>query len=178
MGQNLANGTGKDTVSVGSRELVTGVEGKQESSQLEGPHRDPPRAEIHCQCSSEMRRMDRSYFYYPLPSLWKQASPMTQELKNSPEMQEIWIWSLGWDNPLEKEMATPSSILAWRIPWTEKPGGGGLQFMGSYRIRCDWVCRHNSPIPLDGEWWSWWCSHKHFHGLEHLPVTGSPVSLQ
>ena len=69
MGQNLANGTGKDTVSVGGRDLVTGVEGKQESSQLEGPHRDPPRAEIHCQCSSEMWRMDRSYFYYPLPSL-------------------------------------------------------------------------------------------------------------
>ena len=173
--QNLANGTGKDTVGVGGRELVIGVEGKQELPQLEGPHRDPPRAEIHCQCSSEMRRMDRSYFYYPLQSLWKQASPMSQELKNSPEMQEIWIWFLGWEDPLEKEMAPPVFLPG------ESHGQrslGGLQLMGSYRVRCDWACRHNSPVPLDGEWWSWWCSHKHFHGLEHLPVTGSPVSFQ
>ena len=38
-------------------------------------------------------------------------------------MQEIWVLSLGWEDPLEKEMATHSSILAWRIPWTEEPGG-------------------------------------------------------
>ena len=38
------------------------------------------------------------------------------------EIQETWVQSLGWDDPLEKEMATPSSILAWRIPWTEEPG--------------------------------------------------------
>ena len=38
-------------------------------------------------------------------------------------MQEIWVPSLGWEDPLEKEMATHSSILAWRIPWTEEPGG-------------------------------------------------------
>ena len=43
-------------------------------------------------------------------------------------MQETQIWSLGWEDPLEKEMATHSSILAWEIPWTEEPGG--LQFMG------------------------------------------------
>ena len=39
------------------------------------------------------------------------------------ELQEMWIRSLGWEDPLEKEMATHSSILAWRIPWTEEPGG-------------------------------------------------------
>ena len=39
------------------------------------------------------------------------------------EMQEMWVLSLGWEDPLEKEMATHSSILAWKIPWTEKPGG-------------------------------------------------------
>ena len=44
------------------------------------------------------------------------------------ETQEMQIQSLGWEDPLEKEMATQSSILAWRIPWTEEPGG--LQFMG------------------------------------------------
>ena len=41
-------------------------------------------------------------------------------------MQETWLQSLGWENPLEKEMATHSSILAWEIPWTEEPGGGTM----------------------------------------------------
>ena len=48
--------------------------------------------------------------------------------KNLPAMQETWVWSLGQEEPLVKEMATPSNILAWEIPWTEEPGG--LQFMG------------------------------------------------
>ena len=43
-------------------------------------------------------------------------------VKNLPAMQETWIPSLGWEDPLEKEMATHPSILAWRIPWTEEPG--------------------------------------------------------
>ena len=48
---------------------------------------------------------------------------MTQMVKNPPAMQETWIRSLGWEDPLEKRMATLSSILAWRIPWTVEPGG-------------------------------------------------------
>ena len=48
---------------------------------------------------------------------------MTQKVKNPPAMQETWVQSLGWEGPLEKGMATHSSILAWRIPWTEEPGG-------------------------------------------------------
>ena len=44
-------------------------------------------------------------------------------VKNSPAMQETWVWSLGWEDPLEKGMVTHSSILAWRIPQTEEPGG-------------------------------------------------------
>ena len=44
-------------------------------------------------------------------------------VKNMPGKLEIWVWSLGGEDPLEKEMATHSSILAWRIPWTEEPGG-------------------------------------------------------
>ena len=48
---------------------------------------------------------------------------MPQMVKNPPAMQETRIRSLGWEDPLEKRMATLSSILAWRIPWTEEPGG-------------------------------------------------------
>ena len=50
-------------------------------------------------------------------------------------MQETQVQSLGWEDPLEKEMATHSSTLAWKIPWTEEPGG--LQSMGSQRVRYD-----------------------------------------
>ena len=54
-------------------------------------------------------------------------------VKNLPAMQETWVRSLGLEEPLEKEMATHSSILAWRIPWTEEPGG--LQSMESQKSR-------------------------------------------
>ena len=63
------------------------------------------------------------------------ASLVTQMVKNLPAMQEteeMWFQSLGWEDPLEKKMATHSSIFAWRIPWTEKPGG--LQSMGLQRV--------------------------------------------
>ena len=51
------------------------------------------------------------------------ASLVDQMIKRLPAVQETWVWSLGREDPLEKEMATHSSILAWRIPWTEEPGG-------------------------------------------------------
>ena len=57
---------------------------------------------------------------------------MAQTVKNLLAMQEIWVHSLGRENPLEKGMATHFSILAWRILWTEEPGG--LQSMGSQRV--------------------------------------------
>ena len=60
---------------------------------------------------------------------------MAQRLKPLPAMWETWVQSLGWEDPLEKEMATHSSILAWRIPWTEEPGG--LQSTGLQRVRHD-----------------------------------------
>ena len=60
------------------------------------------------------------------------ASLVAQRLKRLPPMQEIRVRSLGWEDPLEKEMVTHSSILAWRIPWMEKPGR--LQSMGSQRV--------------------------------------------
>ena len=56
-------------------------------------------------------------------------------VKNLAAMQEMPVRSLGWEDPLEKEMATHSSILAWEIPWTEEPGG--LQSMGLQRVRHD-----------------------------------------
>ena len=60
---------------------------------------------------------------------------MVQKVKNLPAMQEKLVQSLGWEDPLEKGMATPSSILPWRIPWTVEPGG--LQSIGSYRVGHD-----------------------------------------
>ena len=57
---------------------------------------------------------------------------VAQRIKHLPAMQETRVRSLGWEDPLEKEMATYSSILAWRIPWTEEPGG--LQSTGPQRV--------------------------------------------
>ena len=56
-------------------------------------------------------------------------------VKNLPAVQETWVRSLGWEDPLEKEMATHSSIIAWKISWTEEPGK--LQSMGSQRAGHD-----------------------------------------
>ena len=60
---------------------------------------------------------------------------VTQMVKCLPAVQETWVQSLGWKDPLEKEMATHSSTLAWKIPWTEEPGR--LQSMGLQRVRHD-----------------------------------------
>ena len=60
---------------------------------------------------------------------------MTQRVKNLPAMQQTQVQSLGWEDPLEKGMATYSSILAWRIPWIEEPGE--LQSKRSQRVRHD-----------------------------------------
>ena len=60
------------------------------------------------------------------------VSLVAQRIKNLPAMQKTWVWFLGREDPLEKEIATHSSVLAWRIPWTVGPGG--LQSMGSQRV--------------------------------------------
>ena len=60
------------------------------------------------------------------------TSLVAQMVKRLPTMREIWVQSLGWEDLLEKEMATLSSILAWKIPWTEEPGR--LQSMGLQRV--------------------------------------------
>ena len=59
-------------------------------------------------------------------------------------MQEIWVQSLSWEDPLEKEMATHSSILAWEIPWTEEPGG--LYSMWSQRVRHDLATKQQQQV--------------------------------
>ena len=68
-------------------------------------------------------------------SIW--ASLVVQRVKHLLALRETWVGSLGWADPLEKAMATHSSTLAWRIPWTEKPGR--LQSMGSQRVGHDWA---------------------------------------
>ena len=62
-------------------------------------------------------------------------SLVAQTVKRLSAMQEIWVRSLGWEDPLEKEMAAHSSILAWKIPWTEEPGR--LPSMGLQRVGHD-----------------------------------------
>ena len=79
---------------------------------------------------------------------------MAQMVKRLPTLWETWVQSLGQEDTLEEEMATHSSILAWKIPWTEEPGR--LQSMGSQRVGHDWVTSLHftyhllpHPIPLD-----------------------------
>ena len=72
-------------------------------------------------------------------------------VKNLPAMQKMWVRSLGWEDPLEKETATHSSIPAWGIPWTEEPGG--LQSMGSQRVGHERISNTHvqvltGPIPI------------------------------
>ena len=67
---------------------------------------------------------------------------VAQMVKNLPAVQETWVQCLGWEDPPEEGMATNSSILAWRIPWTEEPGG--LWFMELQRVRHNWVTKHST----------------------------------
>ena len=66
--------------------------------------------------------------------------PVAQMVKNLPTMQDTWVQPLVQEDPLEKGMAIHSSILAWRISWTEEPGG--LHLMGSQRVRHDWASKN------------------------------------
>ena len=78
-------------------------------------------------CSPETTTTNKNSY-----SLTFWASLVAQSVKNLPTVQETWVQSLGWEDPLEKEMATHSSILSWKISWTEEPGG--LQSMGLQRV--------------------------------------------
>ena len=68
---------------------------------------------------------------------------MARWVKTPPEMQEtqeMQVWSLGWEDPLEEEMVTHSSILVWKGPWTEEPGG--LESRGVQRVGHNWATKH------------------------------------
>ena len=94
---------------------------------------------------------------YPLQYSW--ASLVAYRVKTSPAMQKIWVWSLGWEDPLEGGMATHSRIFAWRIPWTEEPGR--LQCMGSQSwisshayVNTTWLVTY-MKITSSARWWRW-----------------------
>ena len=92
-----------------------------------------PRDWTHVSCISLHWQEDS----LPLNTSVIWASLLAQVVKNLPAVQEKWVWSLSQKDPLQKRMATYSSILAWRIPWTEEPGG--LQSIGSQRFGHDWT---------------------------------------
>ena len=90
------------------------------------------------------------------------TSPVAQTVERLSTMWETWVRSLGWEDPLEKEMAIQSSTIAWKIPWTEEPGR--LQSMGSQRVGHDWA-----TLPL--------LSFFHVNSNSHQPnnCSGSPL---
>ena len=96
---------------------------------------------VNCEifCSSSVKNaignLGLSYIKGAYNSYIKRASLVAQIVKSPPAVQETWVQFLGQENPLEKGMATLSSILAWKIPWTEEPGGP--QSMGSQRVGRD-----------------------------------------
>ena len=78
---------------------------------------------------------------------------MAQMIKNPPAVQENWVWSLGREDPLEKGTATRSSILAWRISWTEEPEG---LTMGLQRVRHNWATNTHISFFLHPEYLTHW----------------------
>ena len=96
-----------------------------------------------------------SSLYYLILSCSKEwTSMVAQMVKNLPPMQETQVQFLGQEDPVEKGIATHFSILAWRIPWTEEPGG--LQSRGSQRVRYNWVTLSHT--------------HTHWRVLYNFPV--------
>ena len=74
-----------------------------------------------------------------------------QSVKNLSAMQETWVHSLDWEDPLEEEMATHSSILTWEIPWREEPGG--LQSMGSQKVGHYLATKQQLLISFEGQFY-------------------------
>ena len=93
-----------------------------------------------------MLQQGKAFFYVWLNK--RRTSLVTQMVKHPSTKRETQVRSLGWEDPLEKEMATHSSTLAWKIPWTEERGR--LQSMGSKRVRHDWA----TTLSLTEDSWS------------------------
>ena len=87
--------------------------------------------------------------------------PCSSYDKESAAVQETWVRSLGREDPLEKGMATHSSNLAWRIPWTEEPGG--LQFMGLQRVGHNWATKH-----AQSKWNTAWGPNQEKYDFSHF----------
>ena len=122
------------------------------------PNASPPKCQaslpifnVLCSNSSDPADLKKCFYQILLLLRYTQWFPIiilislvAQRLKRLPTMWETWLQSLGREDPLEKEMATHSSTLAWKIPWTEECGR--LQSMGSQRIRHDWATSLNIII--------------------------------
>ena len=108
---------------------------------------NPPGSSVHGIFQARiLERVAISFSRGSFPSRdWNRVS-MVQRVKHLPAMQDTRVQFLGWEDPLEKEMATQSSTLAWKIPWTEEPGG--LQSMGSQIVGHDWV----TSLSLSFQW--------------------------
>ena len=89
-------------------------------------------------------KLEVLYMQNEIYNVYSMDFPSASVVKNLPAKQETGVWSLSWEDPLETEMATHSSILAWRIPWTEEPGG--LQSMGSQRGRHDLLTKQQQHL--------------------------------
>ena len=105
-------------------------------------------------------------------------SPMVRWTKNSASVQETrgtQVWSLGQEDHLEKEMATHSSILAWKIPWAEEPGG--LQSVGSQRVRHNWASKYanrwRGTMKNRGPKWNASCPWPCLKGFMEAPLRNS-----
>ena len=90
-----------------------------------------------CTCVPSVLNLLPTFHPFPPSRLLQGASLLAKMVKNPPAMQETWVWSLAQGESLAKEMAAHSSVLAWRIPWTEEPGR--LQSVGSQRVGHDWL---------------------------------------
>ena len=102
------------------------------------------------------------------------ASLVVQTVKYLPVMQDTQVWSLGWEETLEKGMVTHSSILAWKIPWTEEPGT--LQSMGSQRVRHTWATEQQYSIVLVHHILPIYSSiHGHLGGFHVLAVVSNAL---
>ena len=160
---NLGSGTGKDTAGMGCRELVTGVGGGKETiSTWRTSPRSPWSRKLLPVFLWDGEGRNYFFFFLPLTIPLKGGFPDGSELRILLPVQEAWVQSLGWEVPLRRKWL-PTSVFLPSNPmdW----GAWGLQSMGSYRVRYDWVCRHCNLIHLDGKWWSWCCGHKLFTSL-------------
>ena len=109
----------------------------------------------NCYCDRKLLLLDvsptvNSWLHHCPSEIHSINSLVVQMVKNLPAMQETWVQSLGQEDPLEKGMATHSSVLVWRIPWTKEPGG--LVSMRSQRVGHDHTTKHSGFLVFTWPW--------------------------